>query len=366
MSIQSTLLDRLDGVEHRSGDRRGGGDRARLAHALDAEGVHRRRGLGAVGVEARQLGRRGQRVVHERARDQLALVVVDHLLVERLADRVRDAAVHLALDEHRVDGRPAVVDRVVVDHLAPSRSPCPRPRCTRARRTGTRSSRGRRTRSPRGRARCRPEAPAAGCAPRRRSRPSSSTCRASPSREKLPSASSMSSGAASSSAAHTFLAFSCTFSAARAIASPPTDSEREPYVPQPNGPVDGVAVDHVAPARDRCPGGRPRSARTRCPGPGRAARRRSTPWPSPTGARAPSPTPRTPPAGPRPAGPPRATAQGRRPRPRWRSPRRGGCPSPAAAACSAPEGVQVEVLAAACPASRGSRPSRRRCPAGVS
>ena len=46
--------------------------------------------------------------------------------------------------------------------------------------------------------------------------------------ENLPSASSMSSGAASSSAAQTFLAFSWTFSAARAIASPPTDSERDP------------------------------------------------------------------------------------------------------------------------------------------
>ena len=44
----------------------------------------------------------------------------------------------------------------------------------------------------------------------------------------LPSASSMSSGAASSSAAQIRLAFSCTLRAARAIASPPTDSEREP------------------------------------------------------------------------------------------------------------------------------------------
>ena len=44
----------------------------------------------------------------------------------------------------------------------------------------------------------------------------------------LPSASSMSSGAASSSAAQIRFAFSWTFCAARAIASPPTESEREP------------------------------------------------------------------------------------------------------------------------------------------
>jgi hypothetical protein len=45
---------------------------------------------------------------------------------------------------------------------------------------------------------------------------------------KLPSTSSMSSGAASSSAAQMRLALSCTFSAARATASPPTASVRDP------------------------------------------------------------------------------------------------------------------------------------------
>jgi hypothetical protein len=47
----------------------------------------------------------------------------------------------------------------------------------------------------------------------------------------------MSSGAASSLWATIRRAFSWTFSAARAIASPPTASEREPYVFLPNGPV---------------------------------------------------------------------------------------------------------------------------------
>ncbi len=52
-----------------------------------------------------------------------------------------------------------------------------------------------------------------------------------------PPATSMSSGAASSSAAQIRFAFSWTRSAARAIASPPTASERDPYVPQPHGPA---------------------------------------------------------------------------------------------------------------------------------
>jgi hypothetical protein len=46
----------------------------------------------------------------------------------------------------------------------------------------------------------------------------------------------MSSGAASSSAAQIRLALSWTRCDARTIASPPTDSEREPYVSQPQVP----------------------------------------------------------------------------------------------------------------------------------
>ena len=46
----------------------------------------------------------------------------------------------------------------------------------------------------------------------------------------------MSSGAASSSAAQMRFALSCTRWAARTIASPPTASEREPYVSQPQAP----------------------------------------------------------------------------------------------------------------------------------
>ena len=58
-----------------------------------------------------------------------------------------------------------------------------------------------------------------------------------PATRNVPSASSMSSGAASSWCATIRLALSCTFSAARAIASPPTASDRDPYVFLPNGPV---------------------------------------------------------------------------------------------------------------------------------
>jgi hypothetical protein len=80
--------------------------------------VVRRRGRhGPVGLERRQLGRRGQRVVDERAGHELAVLVVDHLLEERLADGVHDAAVDLPVDEQGVDRIAAVVDRDVADQL---------------------------------------------------------------------------------------------------------------------------------------------------------------------------------------------------------------------------------------------------------
>ena len=55
-----------------------------------------------------------QRVVDERAGDQLAVVVVDELLEQRPAETLGGAAAHLPLDERRVE-RPA---HVLGDHVA--------------------------------------------------------------------------------------------------------------------------------------------------------------------------------------------------------------------------------------------------------
>src|SRR5207249_578837 len=46
----------------------------------------------------------------ELAGEQLPVFVVHRLLEQRLPERMRDAALHLPLDEERVDLRPAVVD----------------------------------------------------------------------------------------------------------------------------------------------------------------------------------------------------------------------------------------------------------------
>ena len=76
------------------------------------------------------------RVVHQLAGDELAVVVIDGLLPERLAEALRDAAVHLPVDDQRVDDVAAIVHRDVALDLdrRRCRGRLPSPRC--ARRTG--------------------------------------------------------------------------------------------------------------------------------------------------------------------------------------------------------------------------------------
>ena len=61
------------------------------------------------GLNGRHIGGGGNQIVHERRVQQLALLVVDELLVKCVADAVRHAAVNLPLDDERIDDRPAIV-----------------------------------------------------------------------------------------------------------------------------------------------------------------------------------------------------------------------------------------------------------------
>ena len=68
-----------------------------------------------------------QRVVHQGAGQELAALVVDEPLAQRLADALGHRAVDLALDDHRIDDGPAVLDDHVVAHRRRARSPDPPP-----------------------------------------------------------------------------------------------------------------------------------------------------------------------------------------------------------------------------------------------
>ena len=75
------------------------------------------------------LGRAGQQVVGEGRGQRLARVVVRHLLVERGADALRQAAQHLAVDDHRVHQLAAILDdQVVLEHDGAGLGVDPRPR----------------------------------------------------------------------------------------------------------------------------------------------------------------------------------------------------------------------------------------------
>ena len=73
--------------------------------------------VGGVDLERRQVIGARHAVVHERAGHELAVLVVDRAFEQRLADALRDAAVHLALDDHRIDQHAEIVDRGPGDDL---------------------------------------------------------------------------------------------------------------------------------------------------------------------------------------------------------------------------------------------------------
>ena len=106
------VADRVrDGVDH------GGrcADRAGLAAALDAERIARTQRRGVVQLERRQIVGARHGVVHERGGHELAAGVVDRAFEQRLADALREAAMDLALDDHRVDQPAEIVGGDEID-----------------------------------------------------------------------------------------------------------------------------------------------------------------------------------------------------------------------------------------------------------
>ncbi len=84
-----------------------------MPSGLSGDGVSR----WSISIDVGHLGDVRHQEVHERRVEQLAGLVVGHPLVQRAADALRHAAVDLALDDHRVDQVPAVVDHGVPEDL---------------------------------------------------------------------------------------------------------------------------------------------------------------------------------------------------------------------------------------------------------
>src|SRR5260221_7319516 len=114
--LDAELAERID---HAIGDAGRPADRAGFAATLGAQRI----GAAGCGVVDRHLDRRnvvGARhaVILIARGQQLSFGVVGHALIQRLSDALRDAAVHLPRHQHRIDGNADVVDRGVANDLA--------------------------------------------------------------------------------------------------------------------------------------------------------------------------------------------------------------------------------------------------------
>src|SRR6516162_9028791 len=105
-------------VDDRIADCGGGADRSALACPLYAERIARRGAREEGGTKDGNVGRPRQAVI-EKARGQELPggAVVDDMFRKRLADALRQAAVHLSLDNHRVDDHAAVVGGIKIAQL---------------------------------------------------------------------------------------------------------------------------------------------------------------------------------------------------------------------------------------------------------
>src|SRR5579862_1853927 len=100
-----------DGIDD-DGERR---NRAAFAGGPDAERMRRRRHFAEFSGVKRQIAGARHRIIHERCGKELpALRIVISTLHERLADALRDAAVHLAVNDERVDRAADIVNRGIV------------------------------------------------------------------------------------------------------------------------------------------------------------------------------------------------------------------------------------------------------------
>ena len=89
---------------------------------LMPSGLDGQRRLGHADLERRQVVGPRHAVVHVARRHELAVLVVDRAFQQRLADALGDAAMHLALDDHRVDELAEIVDRRPARDLGDARS----------------------------------------------------------------------------------------------------------------------------------------------------------------------------------------------------------------------------------------------------
>src|SRR6266852_3887314 len=96
------------------GDNSADGHDWRLADAFGTEGAEGGGNLNQDGLDSGNVETARQGVVHEIGGQELAVLIIDHLLIERPAKALSDAAVNLAFDQRGIDGKADILDGRIV------------------------------------------------------------------------------------------------------------------------------------------------------------------------------------------------------------------------------------------------------------
>ena len=115
--LDVAAAEEREGIVHGIGEARHAADVRTLTDALGTDRMMRRGRDRVVGLPLRRLDGGRDEEIHERATDHVADFVVADLLAHRDGERLGQSAVHLTLDDHRVDARAAVVERVKAPDL---------------------------------------------------------------------------------------------------------------------------------------------------------------------------------------------------------------------------------------------------------
>src|SRR5262249_16258363 len=102
-----------NGIDHR----RRRSDRACLATAFDAKRIRGGLGFGQANFKRWNIMGVRHAVVHQRSRHQLTVLIVDRAFQKGLPNSLRDASVHLAFHDHRIDYGAEVIDYGPVDNF---------------------------------------------------------------------------------------------------------------------------------------------------------------------------------------------------------------------------------------------------------
>src|SRR4051794_5485657 len=115
--VEMRYAERRQGIDNRAHNRRCCADRSGFTDTFNSEWIDGRWCLRSIEFHPRNLRSARDRVVHQRAGYQLALLVINNFFKHRLAQRLNNPTVNLPVNEHWIDHLAAVVDSDVAKEI---------------------------------------------------------------------------------------------------------------------------------------------------------------------------------------------------------------------------------------------------------